>query len=136
MAINPNELRLGNLYLHKHGKGHTTREIDLEILANIFNPTDGELALDDFDEIPITDELLYRLGFTDRSDHRGEGQIFDLVNKDWKRSFCVAREYKKNGGGYYHMGTGRVKFTYIHQLQSLFFWITGFELNGAQAEKI
>lgn len=135
MAINPNELRLGNLYLRKHGKGHTITEIDLEILANIFNPN-GDLALDDFDEIPITDELLYRLGFTDRSDHRGDGQIFDLNNKDWKRSFCVARDYIKNGGGYVHMGTDRIKFKYIHQLQSLFFWITGFELNGAQGEKI
>lgn len=131
------ELRIGNPVEYKdYGKS-----ILMSINANGFckvTPLNfvGEIGctIDELKPIPITPELLYQLGFKDRSEHRGDGAIFDLENKDWKRSFCVAKSYNKDG--FTHLGTDRVNILWLHQLENIFFAMVGLELSSAVAENI
>lgn len=116
MDLKPNELRIGNSV-------YQGVEIPVTLTDDmLYNFSKGKIILK---PVPITSELLYSLGFVDRSDHKGDGQIFDLENKDWKKSFCVAKAY---GPGYVHLGTDRVVFDSLHKLENLFFEICGFEL--------
>lgn len=61
-----NELRIGNLYIRKHGKGHTETKIDEVLLAEIFGQT-MEYSLNEFDPIPLTEKWLVDFGFTEKN---------------------------------------------------------------------
>ena len=55
--IDARELRIGNIYNRKHGKGWTQTVIDELGMHDIFG-NDGAWALDDFEPIEITPEML------------------------------------------------------------------------------
>lgn len=118
--IQPNELRIGNLiYLDE-----TLIEVDVHVLIDILMGVDG------FSPIPITPELLERARL--KRDREGwiisySYKIYDplviggtgsYVNAN-RKTYCILHDDKIMPKG----------FQYLHQLQNLYFALTGEELN-------
>ena len=100
------ELRIGNLVYDF--TDHCNVNILAEDLTDVSN----------FKPIPLTEEWLLKFGFD---------AIFS--NELWKDSFGYSLESKGLGLQYsYDEGTFRVYCEYIHQLQNLYFSLTGEEL--------
>ncbi len=131
--IKANELRVGSLVLvppvkqlFKDGsENEITPPIAKEVIAIAKNDivTDGFAGQEcAFDPILLTPEWLERFGFEKRNSNKNEWSlsdgsvdyIFDNDSKDF--GFEIEMQYK---------GTG---IKYIHQLQNLYFALTGEEL--------
>ena len=102
-----NELRIGNL-IQKNGKIHYTNNLTIR---DIFH-----LSIDDtdiFEPIPITEDWLLKCGF----------------EKDEYEMFVFNRKviYKKNDNTFHFYGCD-IEIKHIHQLQNLYFALTGEEL--------
>lgn len=122
--IDPKELRLGNWYNRKHGKGWTPTVITEEIIGGIFS-AELRYALEDFEPIPITYELLLQLGFIDPAKN-GWGCRISVNSSD---EICW---YLQDGGVRYQTKlsgfTRELNIKYIHQLQNAYYVLTGEEL--------
>ena len=126
--IKANELRIGNK-INKHFEGGDAQEIDVttrDIFDCQTNPT-GKFT---YTGIPITEELLINIGFY-------EYKIENILTD--KKAFRIDRGafaniYFSDGHliidsmtGYYKM-VSQIKIKYVHQLQNLYFALTGEEL--------
>lgn len=120
--MNPQELRLGN-YVHRldydltDDSYHATGEkdivrVDLDILGNIIDGNEN-LIKGVYEPIPLSNELLHKLGFIIIKDSEefflGDFRIF--LPNFFKYKDCVLNKIK-----------------YVHQLQNLFYALTGKEL--------
>lgn len=112
MEIKASELRLGN-----YVQGVTSKlkyKIDIDNLKDV----------DAFDGIPLTSEILEKCGFKDKS--QTTDLCFELPN------LILAGQRKKlfpciwGEGGPEAYG---IEIEYLHQLQNLYFALTGEELN-------
>lgn len=65
--IKASEAIVGRIFKRKHGKGHTYLKLTEEIICKIFS-NDKEYALDDFEPILITKDILLALNFSDVMD--------------------------------------------------------------------
>jgi hypothetical protein len=74
--------------------------------------------------IPLSEDWLLKFGFQFRNERRGEGALMDLKTAGW--NMCVGK--LRGREGWTHLGSDRVDITSVHQLQNLFFAITGEEL--------
>jgi hypothetical protein len=136
--MKPNELRLGNLFypINREGYIHLPIEIPfkihsigLEIEAYKFDQIPAQLEqipkfnLRDLSEISITDEWLIKFGF----------EIFPWrwVKKS-KSDFGIRLNIKTYS--YEVEGNTAVKLEYVHQLQNLYFVLTGEELELSPVE--
>ena len=114
--IDPKELRIGNWTLVTKPNGE---QVAIEIM--VVAPSMGK----DYSPIPLTPEWLERLGF----EKRESGVCYEWwngineVTHDWLVSIT---EMKDNGQFFYRNGKHTIK--YVHQLQNLFFALTGEEL--------
>jgi len=110
------ELRLGNLILPAHdldGKYITVASIE-EDCINTYSPEANH-----YSGIPLTEEWLLKFGFEKTLPH-----IKGSVLKDeYDKSFV--RVSNRLGQFDFH---GATKLDYVHQLQNLFFTLTGQEL--------
>ena len=101
---------------------------------------EGEL-FDEFEAIPLTEEWLLKFGFVEeRTPPLAEhGKFYSKFNYDCKYSLSYAKF--RGDWGFYHSYTDAIKesennkfdfiscgIKYVHQLQNLFFAITGEEL--------
>jgi len=78
------------------------------------------MYVDDFEPIPLTEDWLVRLGF-EKPAHSWNGDKFHLSEWDsYPLNWCVAMN--KNGAVLVE------KLKYVHQLQNLYFALTGTEL--------
>jgi hypothetical protein len=118
--IDPKELRIGN-WIRSTAQGHIqVRANDIEKIESVF--LKGQ---DYVQPIPLTTEWLERLGF----EKRESGVCYEWwngineVTHDWLVSIT---EMKDNGQFFYRNGKHTIK--YVHQLQNLFFALTGEEL--------
>jgi hypothetical protein len=120
MKIQAKELRIGNYYnLHTSGSdewGVITPE-DIVDLAN--DPLD-----DYFKPIPLTEEWFNKLGFEDEYCISHKDEYFNLT--EVKDGYCFTADL------YHHTG---IPIKYVHQLQNLYFALTGKELTTVQDEK-
>ena len=112
--INPQELRIGNYISNKK-----------DILFNVL-PEDIETISkfpDNYNPIPLTEEWLLRLGF-----HKGSIPEPDGSRCYYKGMLDVI--FKTSNGFIYsnHKPSGHTKIEYLHQLQNLYFALTGVEL--------
>ena len=104
-----NELRIGSYVNY----GNSVKKLDGELFLQLLKYTTP------FEPIPLTEEWLLKLGF-DRLDER-------RYDKRYRRNYTI--------GGFIvgncfmvSMGSALVKTEYVHQLQNLYFAITGEEL--------
>lgn len=142
--INPNELRRGNLFADLSGKTHQVKGIHEDCIvieyfsAVISDFTPGgkgdfsdvwptkSISFEDAAPIPITAEMLEKCGFDNRHERKNIDPQIELVyntkiqimeiwdRQDWEHS-CVDIPCK-----------------YLHQLQNLFYCLTGQELEVSQ----
>jgi len=103
------ELRVGNLVFFP------LKDVPALILRDMFEYQNGLSNLEDYRPIPLTKEWLLRLGFK----HYGQGEAI----------FCHKKIYLyyRNNVFYFHK-TIRFEILYVHQLQNIYFALTGLEL--------
>jgi hypothetical protein len=87
-----------------------------------------EAALWEFCPIPLTEEWLERLGFRKVPVYKGNLSHLQW-NKDYNGFFVGLQIHE--GGLYY----GRMEIKYVHQLQNLYFALTGEELEIKEKTK-
>jgi hypothetical protein len=105
--IQPNELRIGNWVQHNGNwryKGKTEPSNIIWGQIDWYSVVEGAMDLKDIDPIPLTEDLLLKCGFADYSDD-GSKRIALIKDLEIK---CPE---------------------YLHQLQNLYFALTGEELN-------
>jgi hypothetical protein len=145
--IQPNELRVGNKFFVIDRKGvvhipvpipFTIATIDIFTVKGLFPneslhgaPHPHEIEIKDLDPIPLTEERLIKAGFTEDDNET----FIKRIDKD---SFAVSSynnkefwwsTYDYNPGMEENAWTWRMEVKTVHQLQNLFFAITGEELN-------
>lgn len=121
-----NELRIGNFVIFEQTT-HIITEIGSDVCRSVWhrkNP--GEIYIHTYDEIkpiPLTDIILERSGFEYDNDTKKFTLLFSLTKYD----FCF--EINTHDNEFYYFIDGRkLWFEYVHQLQNLFFCLTGEEL--------
>lgn len=114
------ELRIGNYYII----GRDIKKLDCNLLVWYL-----EGGSDMFKPIPLTEEWLLRLRFEDTTDGWGNSQGMGFLYKKDEFYLCTV-DYDS----YWHLSnkTGQPKpnpkVEYVHQLQNLYFALTGEEL--------
>jgi len=114
--IKINDLRTGNILSYKTDEGDVYAPIDWQDLKWLTEDSvNFNLA---HSAIPLTEDMLLKLGFSYRNEHRGKGAIMD------GNSTAVGI----TESGIRHLETW-VKVGYLHMLQNLYFFIKNEELN-------
>ena len=110
------ELRIGNWVKAPEGAMFNGYDIQWS-LANFYWVEECVYDMDDFQPIPLTEEWLLKFGF-----EIGYNRIkmLDVYCKD----FGILIE-RSNGGNFYYK---KVYISSVHQLQNLYFALTGEEL--------
>ena len=106
-----NELRIGNIVSTWNGIKMKLDEDDLEIMF-------GARNYEDFYPIPLTPEILEKCGFEKSSFTQWRDNYFTLTDIDTKYLFCKSESIEVIA-----------TIQYLHQLQNLYFALTGNELN-------
>ena len=132
--MNANELRIGNYVF--------TKDKHLILFTSFFGLCNAEVSPDKFEPIPLTEEWLVEFGF--KKERRKKvspkhGSFFSRNIWDYKYSFAYAKF--RDDWGFYNSYTDAPdpkdnnKFDfiscgtkYVHQLQNLYFALTGEEL--------
>lgn len=145
MSILASELRVGNTYNRKHGKGWTETTIDENIIVSIFHP-EGNYSLQDFEPIELKSSVLKNYGFIYKkikgisslkndiyeADPEGDTRYWDLrvpsPNKQVEGLSTFTLVKFGDDDITWSSQRLRVKLNYLHQLQLLYFSLTGQEL--------
>jgi len=110
------ELRLGNLVLYNNEQTHIINGYDIADL-------DIDPIEDSFTPIPLTEEWLLKFGF-EKNDWKEIGKLFYY---GWaKDSFLI--ESTRDNTFFCLDGKPETVIKYVHQLQNLYFALTGEEL--------
>ena len=104
-----NELRIGNLILDEDSNIMYT--VDLNFFHDL---SSGGFLMDDLIPIPITDEWLVKFGFNKSTEN-----VFKILHTDNNFGFSVKL---------YSSDAFKEKIKSVHQLQNLYFALTGEEL--------
>jgi hypothetical protein len=115
-----NELRIGN-YISPLGRGITVVE-GLCIWDGLIQSSNfAERGIEDFEPIPLTEEWLLKFGATEK---------YKSVSNRWSFGIFALDDPEDEDGiltnEFYYDSTLKVK--YVHQLQNLYFALTGEEL--------
>ena len=122
--ISANELRIGNLIYNGIGEPFPVNA------TTIGNFVIGELTLGKFKPIPLTEEWMVKFGYK-------KGRVSDDFYLDVDNFALVFGEDKfelMGDGGYDYTGELDLKniVKFVHQLQNLYFALTGSELTIKQ----
>lgn len=115
------DVRIGNLvYYHIVDKLNEPEERDAENIIDCFDIAQmvGNPESNEYKPIPLTEEWLLKFGFT----HEG-GYLWDCKDLGYQR-FIKNHLIK----GYFETHYANKHIQYIHQLQNLYFALTGKEL--------
>jgi hypothetical protein len=118
------ELRIGN-YINRTSKAFKDKplgvtQVDLDTFYWIVECIDD---FDNYEPIPLTEEWLVRMGFEIKENYYWinnkffGGYAFDLVRN------CLVKEYPCSANEFH-----TTDIEYVHQLQNLYFALTGQEL--------
>jgi hypothetical protein len=151
--IKANELRIGNWVRGKNKYKQTEELIQVESIhykgINVFDDTEyghpvieADYSFDCLQPIPLTPELLERAGFEkETSEDIEERTIYSIQvanntslyfdpHKDWMRDDYEVEWYLSHEWNNNHFKNDFWKRPkYLHQLQNLYFTLTGEELN-------
>jgi len=113
------ELMLGN-YLHEEGVG--------VIIVESLNSYGGEEINEDsatgyIEAIPLTDEWLLKFGFELENLSIGDRKVYLIKDTGFRIDLTTLLALNDE-----HMAISDLKMQYVHQLQNLYFAITGDEL--------
>lgn len=122
--IKPEELRIGNVYSRKHGKGHTDCMINGELLAAIYDNNNFRYALNDFENIPITGPRLFDAGFT--AHHDGFYNDLIMLKKIPDSDGYTYKLYPAELGSAFEVKKSK-NLLYMHQLQNIESALRGIE---------
>lgn len=114
-----NELRIGNFVKSKDGV--TVVDLIKEDGIGIGYDFDAKYSWEEIKPIPLTEEILLKAGFDEESEkpiNYSANLYVDMVSNE----ACVGCEYDG-----FHLVRSNIK--YVHQLQNLYFALTGEELN-------
>lgn len=118
--INANELRIGNIIRDEHGTVHIIDKYDFieELTIYGFN-------FEKCNPIPLTEEWLLKFGFENKNEY------FDIVT--YSNEICISLKDEEfslyiriDEDSYYSFEWTKINF--VHQLQNLYFALTGKEL--------
>lgn len=122
--IEPNSLRIGNLV-----RGPKGIEKVWDVMCDMVNTDKGERLYEDLEPLPITDEILLEMGFEeDDSNFWFDMETHHLelrLSSDYYYPIYV-QDAEMSHEDEQRVCLNRVKF--IHELQNLFFVLTGKEL--------
>lgn len=124
--IQANELRIGNWVIDPDGNPVTVNDIFYSGQEGI-NACDNNyecypiLDFDELSPIPLTPEILEKAGFEKDKLGYTNGFNFSL--------YYNHKKDKGNYGAYWKSFEAGVDFKHLHQLQNLYFALTGMELN-------
>lgn len=124
--IKANDLRINN-WFNLNGKDFY---IDLKILYAISSGM-PDYDLQKINPVPLTEEWLLKFGFENHSEEKFFMRYYIIKNGQWYIDFyadgdCFLCVYYFNAG-YIKVNVGN-PLKYVHQLQNLFFTLTGEEL--------
>jgi hypothetical protein len=111
------ELRIGNYYNGDISKEVNIQQITYEDIKELFQDSQDDY----YQPIKLTEEWLFKFGF--QIDDKDECYIYDTVH--------LVSLYKGFNGGYQRIINGYndgVELNHVHQLQNLYFALTGEEL--------
>lgn len=121
-----NELRIGNYVYHNiYGEKQVLKITNITDYAVNLDISNGDVSdqidLDEIEPIPLTEELLEKCGFT---------KVGSNYEKDW---LLLHTHLERQTFDFllYESSSGKLKATpilYLHQLQNLYFALTGEEL--------
>jgi hypothetical protein len=115
-----NELRLGNWVADAAGNYNRIAAISMPNQIETYSKDVDWLAactVDDVSPIPLTPEILAKAGFVNGKLNK----FYVFANGN-----LTVEGYEADYNGLY---VGNIKNTYVHQLQNLYFALTGEELN-------
>ena len=123
--IKANELRVGN-HLFKYGEVVKIVEIGIKHKGdtNYYLRSENDNCgywIDQFNPIPLTEEILLKCGFEKRSD--GDYNLFKYSEVD----IIICNDFSSWQCDGINFSVNRIK--YIHQLQNLYWCLVGKELN-------
>jgi hypothetical protein len=121
--MKPNELRIGNWVNYCNGK----RILDAELFLQLLKYTTP------FDPIPLTEKWLLKFGFYETTKENYVSGLYTLNKPDGfyinKETMCYCEI------DYEGTTNDRIKIQYVHQLQNLYFALTGEELTYGGGEQ-
>jgi hypothetical protein len=127
--MNFKELRIGNWVSIEPG---WNKQWDLQDYADYGKNVNGEWSNDKVEPIPLTPEILEKAGFVKTTSKLGTNKDFDYVDYRLKNMVCyplptgeIEIEFCKLG---IEDRTYIALYKYLHQLQNLFYCLTGEEL--------
>ena len=129
--LNVKNIMLGN-FVKKRGEILVIGKIHRDSVADKW----GEICFDDeIEPIPVTVDMLKRIGFKEYEDSLSEGKSYLYWDKDCKYKLDVDEWYTNSGRKWsIHIDNdvcstiGSGEFTYVHELQNLVRVITGRDL--------
>lgn len=119
--IKANEIRIGNIYNRKVGKGITPIIIDEMIMAEIFGQS-LEYSLNDLEPIKLTKEELKAMGFEEyphNHDFAKDGIYISHITSDESYQLEFTSPL---------IEWMVIDLKFVHQLQNIYFTLTGKEL--------
>lgn len=118
--MEPKELRIGNL-VNRLGIITVIRgiSIDSDGMGYIHTPMSGIITINQIETIPLTEELLVKFGFV-KSHSYWRNKNISMLSFKLQRNTWFFTTGKGEGNG--------VALEYVHQLQNLYFALTGEEL--------
>ena len=131
MALSAKDLRIGNI-IQKNGKIHYTNIFTIRDIKN--------LSIDDtdnFEPIPLTEEWLLKAGFNYKNYHPttiGSTNVFGsglYISQMISNGFSLVFQTDKKN--FYFEFSDRY-INYVHELQNLYFSLTGSELVFSSTE--
>lgn len=129
--IKANELRIGNLLFNNYSGVSITESIHLDRLE--FKILQGSMTgldyIHSFTPIPLTEEWLVRMGFEKRENGWSKLEVCD----EFCDLYCDVFTGTNLCVGGQHVCLSYIKF--VHQLQNLYFALTGEELEIKEAVK-
>ena len=134
-GINPIELRIGNLFKHTNRNGEfilRVEEISNKFVGTTYNGGIWKIKYDEIEPIPLTEEILMKAGFGKDHfnsncfsiDYSNQGTLVVFSNKT---PVAIDNELKEP----FYCILNRLihPIKWLHQLQNLYFTLTGQELD-------
>ena len=112
-----NELRIGNLFQYQTSKGYDYDVFTTKYIQDLIDDPQDDF----FEPIPLTEDWLVKMGFDKKK--IGRNQFNMLFN--WTNNIDIIQY---DDGSFYFDNSIMVKIEYVHQLQNLYFALTGEEL--------